>query len=102
MDIYGQRNLVLYVWYNVPWPDFPVNLIATSFLGLKFGVRVGRFWRAAQGQAMGYAAIIRQWKQRRPVSRQVHRLNRLIKRNPQPLEQIEMFLPPIESAAKPG
>jgi glycosyltransferase involved in cell wall biosynthesis len=101
MDLYGQRNLVLYVWYNVPWPEFPVNLIATSFLGLSLGVRVRRFWRAFQGQAMGYAAILKQWRQRQPVSRQVYRLNRSIKRKPLPLEQIEMFLPPMESAAKP-
>jgi glycosyltransferase involved in cell wall biosynthesis len=102
MDLYGQRNLVLYVWYNVPWPEFPVNLMATSFLGLSLGVRVRRPWRAVRGQAMGYAAIIKQWRQRQPVSRQVYRLNRSIKRKPQPLEQIEMFLPPIESASKPG
>jgi len=101
MDLYGQRNLVLYVWYNVPWPEFPVNLMATSFLGLSLGVRVRRPWRAVRGQAMGYAAIIKQWRQRQPVSRQVYRLNRSIKRKPQPLEQIEMFLPPIESASKP-
>ena len=100
MDLYGQRNLVLYVWYNVPWPEFPVNLIATSFLGLMLGVRVRRLRNAVQGQAMGYAAIFHQWKQRRPVSRKIYRLNRLIKRKHQPLEQIEMFLPPIESAAK--
>ena len=50
MDLYGQRNLILYVWYNVPWPYFPGHLIATSALGLRLGLaKWERLLRAMQG-----------------------------------------------------
>jgi glycosyltransferase involved in cell wall biosynthesis len=100
MDHYGQRNLILYVWHNVPWPDFPVHLIATSILGLRHGIRTGRLWRAIKGQADGYASIIHEWNQRQPASREVYRLSRLLKQEARPLEQIESRLPPIASVDK--
>jgi GT2 family glycosyltransferase len=100
MDLYGQRNLILYVWHNVPWPFFPAHLIATSVFGLSLGMRNGRLLRAMQGQARGYVSMIHEWNQRRPASREVYRLSRLIKQQPQPLEQIESRLPPIASADK--
>jgi glycosyltransferase involved in cell wall biosynthesis len=95
MDLYGQRNQLLYVWYNVPWPDFPVHLIATSAKGLSHGLRVRRFWTALQGQAKGVGSIVHEWSQRRPASRQVYRLSRLVKRRPQLLEEIENALSPL-------
>jgi len=100
MDLYGQRNLVLYVWHNVPWPYFPVHLMVTSVRGLSLGVRVGRPWRAIQGQAMGYASMIHEWSQRRPISREIYRLGRLIKHHPVPLTQIEPMLPAMQSEDK--
>ena len=92
MDLFGRRNDVLFAWYNVPWPYFPTHLIGTTALGLRFGYRVGRPWRMAAGLARGYAAIFHELHERKPVSRQIYRLSRHLKRNPMELAQFEEML----------
>jgi glycosyltransferase involved in cell wall biosynthesis len=95
MDLYGRRNDVLFAWHNVPWPAFPVHLAATTVGGLRFGSRVGRPVRMAQGLAMGYAAVAGEWSHRRPVSRAAYRLGRRLRHGSLPLAVVEPLLPAI-------
>lgn len=95
MDLFGRRNDILYMWYNVPWPMFPPHLIGTTFRGVVFGFKVRRPWRMIQGLFKGYGAMLHEIGKRRPVRRQTYELSRLLKhRGPLPLEQIESSLAP--------
>jgi glycosyltransferase involved in cell wall biosynthesis len=93
MDLYGRRNDVLYAWYNVPMPNLPVHLLATTFNGVRFGFRCGRPWRMIRGLAWGYLAILHELARRRPVSRKTYRLSRILKdRDVNRLEDVEPLL----------
>ena len=104
MDLFGRRNDLLFVWYNTPWPAFPVHLIGTTFRGLMFGIKVRRPLRMIHGLALGYGAMIRHWSARKPVSIQAFQLMRRLKRKVLPLDAIEGLLKPLAgaSAAQPA
>jgi len=78
-DIFGRRNNVLFAWCNVPLVNFPVRLLATTFNGLRHGVRQRRLLRMIHGLALGYAAIFRYWDQRRPVPAWAYRAFRRLR-----------------------
>lgn len=90
MDFYGRRNDILYTWRNVPWPYFPIHLVATTLNGLGFAMRTRSFARVRDmigGLIEGYAQCIGYFSARHPVSRRIYRLSRkLKKRGPLPLE----------------
>jgi glycosyltransferase involved in cell wall biosynthesis len=93
MDLYGRRNDILYAWYNVPMPYFPVHLLATTLNGFKEGWRWKRMAQMTRGIFNGYAAIFDQLGARRPVSGATYRLSRsLNKRHGMPLGEIESAL----------
>lgn len=92
----GRRNDVLYVWHNVPMPYLLPHLLGTTLNGIRAGLKVGRPWRMTKGLLRGYGAIVSsEWRERRPVSAQAYRLNRMLKkRGPLPLREIEALLKP--------
>jgi glycosyltransferase involved in cell wall biosynthesis len=103
MDYYGRRNDVLFVWYNVPWRNFPVYMLGTSVIGMRLGFRIGRPWRMAVGLAGGYISILHELAKRKPVSGRTYQLNQRLKRGPLALEEIENMLAPMrEHPALPG
>jgi GT2 family glycosyltransferase len=97
-DFYGRRNDILYTWHNVPAPAVFAHMAGATLNGLIFGLRCGRSWRMVRGLASGYAGILGQWGARRPVSREVYRLARELKRRGAvPLAEVESRLPPMQS-----
>jgi GT2 family glycosyltransferase len=98
MDLYGRRNDVLYAWQNVPWPYLPVHLLGTSFNGLLWGLKVGRPLRMLRGLLNGYLACVVHACGRRPITRDVYRLSRLLKkRGAMPLAEVESWLPAMQA-----
>ncbi|MGD1275948.1 MAG: glycosyltransferase family A protein [Tepidisphaeraceae bacterium] len=96
LDRQGPRNNLLFSYYNVPWPNFPFYLTATTALCFWHGLRVGHPIRVLQGLAQGFAAIVHEFGRRAPVSRAVYRLARALKRRRCiPLQEMESHLPPI-------
>ena len=95
MDLYGRRNDVLYAWYNVPMPAFPIQLLGTTWLGVKFGFKVGRPGRMLHGLLNGYAAILREFSERKPVSMSTYRINRRLRAGAVKLSDFESALPPM-------
>jgi glycosyltransferase involved in cell wall biosynthesis len=89
MDLYGRRSDLLFVWYNAPWPDFPLHLLGTSFRGVILGFKLGRPLRMIHGLVQGYGAMVHEWSQRKPVSLETFRLMRKLKKNVIGLEEIE-------------
>jgi GT2 family glycosyltransferase len=99
MDYYGHRNNVLFAWHNVPMPHFPIHLLGTTLNGFALAFRTLRFQKMLQGIVRGYIDCFRWWKKRRPVSQEVYRLHRLLKKQgPQLLSDIERSLPVLEGS----
>jgi len=99
-DFSGRRNDILFCWHNVPMPYFPLHLLGTTINGLSFGLRAGRFWNMLEGIASGYANSFRRWKERRPVSPEIYRLHRSLKKHgPRLLPEIQQRLPELETDA---
>jgi GT2 family glycosyltransferase len=96
-DWYGRRNDIFFLLYNVPGLWLAPYLLGTTALGVIYGLRVGRPWRMIRGLVSGWLSIPREWAARRPVSPRTFKLNRLLKRGPQPLERIESLLPSREN-----
>jgi GT2 family glycosyltransferase len=89
INIYGQRNLMLFAWYNVPFPEFFVHLVGTIWNGLIWGARHRSFAYRLRGTFRGFAAIAHQLTTRSPVSRHTYwRYRRLKKRGPIPLSSL--------------
>jgi glycosyltransferase involved in cell wall biosynthesis len=82
LDLYGRRNNVLFAWCNVPLIHLPGRLLAATINGLLHGIRLRRVLRMIHGLAMGYAAIFRYWRQRRPVSARAYRAFRRLRGQP--------------------
>ncbi len=96
MDLYGRRNNILLVWCNTPTRYLPFRLIATTYSGVRIGLRLGRVRHMMHGLALGYAQIFRQWRQRRPVSAEVWKLHRRITRQAGiAISEIAASIPPI-------
>jgi len=100
LDVLEGRNHVLYCFYNVPWPYFPVHLLATSVNCLRIGRRKGSVLTAIRGLSRGYGGMVHEFFQRKAVSGTVYRLSRLMKaRHEMKLEEIEPLLPPLQTKA---
>jgi glycosyltransferase involved in cell wall biosynthesis len=96
MDLYGRRNDVLYTWYNVPMPAFPMQLLGTTWLGAKFGFKIGRPMRMLHGLFNGYTAMLHEFGQRKPVSATTQRINRRLRAGAVKLSDFEADLPPMK------
>ena len=81
MDYYGRRNDVLFAWYNVPTVDLPLHLTGTVFNGLRAAAGGAQHpMKMISGTMAGLAGIVRHWKDRRPVPRDVYRVSRRLKK----------------------
>jgi glycosyltransferase involved in cell wall biosynthesis len=99
----GPRNAVLYSYYNVPFPDFPVHLAGTMLACIKRGFHHGHPIMVLEGLGQGFAGIAHEWSQRAPVPRDVYKLSRLLKRRGEiPLGEMENDLPSIKPATAPS
>jgi GT2 family glycosyltransferase len=96
-DHYGRRNDVLFAWHNVPMPFLPLHLAATTWNGVRTALRADNRLRMICGIAAGYTSCLSNWSQRAPVSSQIYRLHRRLKKNGAlPLKELEMFLPSLQ------
>lgn len=94
----GARNHVLFSFYNVPWPYFPMHMCATSLLCLRHGLRLGHPMIVAQGLWRGYRGSLHEWSNRGPVSKKTYRLARMLKKIvSMPLKDLEPQLPPMRA-----
>jgi glycosyltransferase involved in cell wall biosynthesis len=99
MDYYGRRNDVLFACHNVPLPRFPVHLLGTTLNGIASAFRARRLSAMLLGMARGYVDSCRLWHERRPVSPDIYRLHRRLKKSgPARLEEIEPLLPPLPAS----
>lgn len=97
MDFYGRRNDLLFAWHNVPMPYFPLHFFGTAINGLIYALRSRRLTQMVRGIFAGFGQCASRWRNRQPVSREIYRINRKLKKmGPLPLEEIEPFLPPIQ------
>lgn len=78
--VYGRRNDVLFTVFNVPFLFLPVHLLATTFNGLRAGLRGGHVLWAAEGLAKGYATALLTLRSRQPVKHRAYRDFRFLKR----------------------
>jgi len=78
--VYGRRNDVLFTVFNVPFLFLPVHLLATTFNGLRAGLRGGHVLWAIEGLAKGYATALLNLRSRQPVKQQTYRDFRFLKR----------------------
>jgi GT2 family glycosyltransferase len=96
-DHYGRRNDVLFVWHNVPMPFLPVHLAATTWNGVRTTLRAENRLRMILGIAAGYTGCLSNWSERAPVSNQIYRLYRRLKKSGSlPLKELETFLPSMQ------
>lgn len=96
MDHFGRRNDILYATQNVPMPYLPIHLVGTTIHGLFFGWNCGRFRNHAAGIAAGYRDSLGLWSKRNPVSSDVYRLQRQLRKyGPVKLSEIEARLPDL-------
>jgi glycosyltransferase involved in cell wall biosynthesis len=93
MDFYGRRNDVLFAWRNVPMPYLPIHLLVTTFNGLNWAFSAKRPHAMIRGMLSGYLDVISNWGWHQPVSQDVYRLHRLLKkRGPIALIEVEPLL----------
>jgi glycosyltransferase involved in cell wall biosynthesis len=98
VNFFGRRNDVLFAWHNVPMPRFPFHLAATTVNGFCTVARGQYRSGMMMGMLSGYFDICRRWKEREPVSQEIYRLHRLLKKQgPKSIYEIEQFLPPLGS-----
>lgn len=81
MNIYGQRNLMLFAWHNVPMPYLLVHLPATIWNGLVWGFKEGVLIYRLEGTCRGVAVILKQLFERRPVRPNTYLEFRRLKKN---------------------
>ncbi len=95
MNVYGQRNLILFAWQNVPLPELILHLPVTIMLGLFWGLRNACLRFRIRGTVDGLVAIYRQRLSRAPVSRRTYKLYRqLKKRGPRTLRREDSWFRP--------
>jgi glycosyltransferase involved in cell wall biosynthesis len=95
---YHARSHILRHWWNVPMPWMPVHIAWASVNLLKAHLRRGQFWPTLRGLAAGFGGIVRQFNQRRPVSRHTYRLRcQLVRRKTMSLDEIAPLLPPMKT-----
>ncbi len=95
--IYHQsRNNILFAWYNVPACCLALHLAGTAINSIRAGVRAGHAPASLRGCWMGFLGMLHERAQRSPVSPEIYRLlRRLKKQGPPPLSEIEHMLPPL-------
>jgi len=94
MNVYGQRNLILFAWYNVPLPMLTAQLVATILKGLLYGVQRGCFRFRLRGTWEGIRGILQTWEERSPVSLPNYRFfRRLKKEGPFCLDELKLKRP---------
>jgi glycosyltransferase involved in cell wall biosynthesis len=89
MNYYGQRNLILFAWRNVPLPFFLIHLSMTIFNGLVWGIRNKVLIPRAKGTIAGLASVVFKSRLRNPVKERTYRLYRNMKKNgPLPIKRV--------------
>lgn len=79
MNLYGQRNLVLFAWHNVPFPELLAHLLVTIINGLIWGLRHGCLKSRIEGTLAGLCGVLCELRNRTPVSRKTYWLYRRLK-----------------------
>jgi GT2 family glycosyltransferase len=82
INLYGRRNNILFTWCNVPLPFFLAHLPATTVNGFRIGLRQGKLGVHVRGLAMGFAGIVRHFRQRKPVRGITYRRFRILRAMP--------------------
>jgi glycosyltransferase involved in cell wall biosynthesis len=96
LHIRGARNNLLFCFYNVPWPDFPVRLASTTFLNLRHGIKIGHPFTVFRGVIQGYYGMLHELSNRRPVPRNIYHLARQLQQKDMKLQDYESALPPLQ------
>jgi GT2 family glycosyltransferase len=100
LDVLGPRNHVLYTWYNVPMPYFPLHLAGTTFNTLRHGVKHRTLRRVLRGLMRGYGGIVHEMTRRHAVSANTYRLIQMLKtKDAVLLEEIEPRMNPLSDAS---
>ena len=100
-DRQGPRNLMLYLYYNVPLPQYPFRAMATSAACMYQGIRRRHPIRVLRGLCQGYCGIMHEFRKRDPVSQTIYRISRLLRRRMAvPMDEFESMLPPMRSFPK--
>jgi GT2 family glycosyltransferase len=93
-DFCGRRNDLAFAWHNVPSSRLPLHLAGTTLNGFVSSLRAPNPISALRGMASGFAEIAKGNVRRDPVTAQVYRLQRLLKKSgPLRLTEIEGRLP---------
>lgn len=89
---YSARNNLLFSWYNAPMPQLLGRLLLSPIGNVRYGIKNGQLWATLQGIAGGYGAMVHEFAQRQPVTRNTFRLYRkLFKCSSMRLEAIEAW-----------
>jgi glycosyltransferase involved in cell wall biosynthesis len=95
----GRRNDVLFAWHNVPTPFLPLHLAITTMNGLYFSLTSANPIPMLRGILSGYIDCWEHRYERTPVSGQIYRLQRrLKKKGPANLDELEHLLPKLPSS----
>jgi len=81
MNVYGQRNLMLFAWHNVPFPELLIHLPATVLKGGWWGLRHHCLLFRLRGTLEGMRYIFQERYRRKPVTRGCYKLYRYLKKN---------------------
>jgi glycosyltransferase involved in cell wall biosynthesis len=100
-EVQGPRNMILYLYYNVPWPQLPLRMLMTSTILIYQGIQKGRPGRVLRGLFRGFAGIVDEFGKRAPVPQKIYRLSRQLRnRGTLPMEDFEAILPPMRPFPK--
>ena len=80
INIFSQRNLILFAWHNIPMPEFFPHLVMTVFNGLRWGLRHDTFGFRLRGTGCGVLEIAREFSRRAPISHGTYWLYRRLKK----------------------
>ena len=81
INFFGQRNLLLFAVFNVPFPQVFVHLAATLIIGLKWGMKQKVFRYRLKGAVKGLGDSLKLRKHRAPVQFSTYFEYRKLKRN---------------------
>lgn len=89
INLFGQRNLILFAWHNAPTAVLPFHLVITIWKGLSWGWKNRCLRSRIRGTWVGIKAALQERRHRDPVGIDTYRLfRRLKKKGPFPLEQL--------------
>jgi GT2 family glycosyltransferase len=82
MDYFGSRNLILFAFFNVPFPLLLIQLAFSAFKSIIFGFKIGRPYHKIRGVIAGFRDGIKYYsKERKPVSVKTYLRYRKLKKN---------------------